>query len=256
MSRITPAQKLRLALSGNRDETRYDYEDYQGTSTSLYRAFDGLYVHSLNDHWSVGGFVNLNHSTYGNIDFGLTVAPAVEYNVFPYSESTRRQLRLLYKLGYNHDRYMETTVYGRMQDKVWSQSLTATVEFKQPWGDATVSVEGTSYFLGNEESAPAGFKLLPPWTFYRLRVSGEIGVRIFKGLSVTINGRYNQIHDQLALRAGTADLTELLLRRTELASSYSYQLRLGLSYSFGSVFSNIVNPRFGGGSGGSMDYYY
>jgi len=27
-------------------------------------------------------------------------------------------------------------------------------------------------------------------------------------------------------------------------------MSLGLSYSFGSVYSNIVNPRFGGGFGG------
>jgi len=250
VNRTTPGSKLRLGLSAYQDETRYDYEDYQGTSSSNSRSFDGLYVFSLGEHWSVGGFVNLNHSTYSNINLGLTFAPAVEYNVFPYSESTRRQFRILYRIGYNVDKYMEQTIYSRMQDKTWSQSLTATLEFKQPWGDAEISVEGSNVFVGSKDDAPSGAKFLPPWNFYKFRVSGNLSVRIIKGLSVTVDGRYSRIHDQLGLRGGEADLTELLLRRTELASNYSYQVRLGLNFSFGSVYSNVVNPRFGSGYGG------
>jgi hypothetical protein len=40
------------------------------------------------------------------------------------------------------------------------------------------------------------------------------------------------------------------LRLRQLATSYTYFINLGLSYSFGSIFNNIVNPRFGGTSGG------
>jgi hypothetical protein len=250
VNRTTPQAKLRLGVSANEDETRYDYEDYQGTSASRSRSFDGLYVYSLGEHWSVGGYVNVNHSTYGNVKFGITFAPAIEYNFFPYSESTRRQFRLLYRLGYNLDKYIEETVYSRTEDKTWSQSLTATLEFKQPWGDAELSVEGSNFFVGSKEDAPSGTKFAPPWKFYRFRVSGNFSIRIIKGFSVTVDGRYSRIHDQLALRGGEADLTELLLRRTELASNYSYQLRVGLNFSFGSVYSNVVNPRFGSGYGG------
>jgi len=123
VNRTTPESKLRLGLSANQDKTQYDYEDYQGTSSSNSRSFDGLYVFSLGEHWSVGGFINLNHSTYSNINFGLTFAPAIEYNFFPYSQSTRRQFRVLYRIGYNWDKYIEQTIYSRMEDKTWSQSL-------------------------------------------------------------------------------------------------------------------------------------
>jgi len=45
-------------------------------------------------------------------------------------------------------------------------------------------------------------------------------------------------------------LDDLLLQRKELATSYNYAVSVGFSCSFGSVYSNVVNPRFGGGFGG------
>lgn len=57
------------------------------------------------------------------------------------------------------------------------------------------------------------------------------------------------------LKAGGATLEELLLRRSELASDYRYGFSVGLSYSFGSVYSNVVNPRFGSGMN-IDDWYY
>jgi hypothetical protein len=36
----------------------------------------------------------------------------------------------------------------------------------------------------------------------------------------------------------------------ELQSGYEVQFAVGVSYTFGSIFNNIVNPRFGGGGGG------
>lgn len=62
------------------------------------------------------------------------------------------------------------------------------------------------------------------------------------------------IHDQLSLPKGTATLEQVLLRRTMLETNYSYYFSIGLSYAFGSIYSNVVNPRFGGG-GGMMMYY-
>lgn len=236
INRTTPQAKFRLGISTYIEETRYDYEDYQGVSTSNSRSLDGLYVFSLGDHWSIGAYLNLNYSTYSNIAFGLSVHPAIEFNVFPYSESTRRQLRFLYRVGYNLDRYIEETIYDKMKDSTLSQTLTATLEFTQPWGNVEVSLEGSNY--------------LHDFSYNRFRLSGNLSFRIIKGLSLTVDGRYSAVHDQLALRKGSADLTEVLLRRTELASSYNYQVRLGLNFSFGSVYSNVVNPRFGSGYGG------
>jgi hypothetical protein len=49
-------------------------------------------------------------------------------------------------------------------------------------------------------------------------------------------------------------LEEVLLQRRQLETGYSYFFSVGLSYTFGSIFTNVVNPRFGsqGGAGVSI----
>jgi hypothetical protein len=245
INRVTPESRLRMGFSASLDESKFDYETEEGipyheTSSAKSSAFDGLYVKSLGEHWSAGAFLNLNHSTYSNINFGFTVAPAVEYNFFPYSVSTRRQLRVLYRVGYNYSKYIEETVYDTKIDKLLNEILTITLSLSEPWGNAEVSVEGSNYFK--------------KFSYNRLRISSNLSLRIWKGLALTIDGRYAAVHDQLGLRKEEATLEELLLRRKELATEYNYSLAVGFSYTFGSVYSNVVNPRFGGGFGGTRDF--
>ena len=45
-------------------------------------------------------------------------------------------------------------------------------------------------------------------------------------------------------KAGASD-EEILVRMRELATGYRYYFSVGVSYSFGSIFNNVVNPRFG-----------
>ena len=240
INRVTPESRIRMGVSGSLDESKFDYEEegyrYQETSSAKSSAFDGLFVQSLGEHWSAGAFVNVNHSTYSNINIGFTIAPAVEYNFFPYSISTRRQLRVLYRLGYNYAKYIEETIYDKKTDRLMNEILTITLSMSEPWGNAEVSLEGSNYFKD--------------FSYNRLRFSANLSLRIWKGLALTIDGRYAAVHDQLALRKETATIEELLLRRTELATEYNYSLSVGFSYTFGSVYSNVVNPRFGGGFGG------
>jgi hypothetical protein len=78
----------------------------------------------------------------------------------------------------------------------------------------------------------------------RLGVFGEADVRLFRGFSFNVFGRYERIRDQISLRKGGASTEEVLLRVQQLATGYSYFVNLNLSYRFGSIFNNIVNPRF------------
>ncbi len=78
-----------------------------------------------------------------------------------------------------------------------------------------------------------------------MRISSELYFRIFRGLAISLNGRYERVRDQLSLRRGEATLEEVLLRRTQLATNYEYSLSFNINYTFGSIFSNVVNPRFG-----------
>jgi hypothetical protein len=237
-NRVTPESKLRLSLSMNYDENIYEIEDEEIVSSSQGQHFRGLYVKSLDEHWSVGFYFEMMRSTYSNIDFALAPAPAVEYNIFPYSQSTRRQLRLLYRLGYNYSRYSEETIYDKIEEHLLKQILSVTFEIKEKWGTVTTSVTGSHYFHDAGK--------------YNFRIFCDLSLRLYKGLRLNIFGSYSQVHDQLNLPKGEASFEEILLRRKELETSYRYFASIGLSYSFGSIFSNVVNPRFGNGRGGDI----
>lgn len=230
-NKVTPDIKIRLGLSGDFDKRVYNYEEERETSISEQKNFSGMVVKSINSHWSVGGWVEAESSTYSNLDYLITVAPAIEYNYFPYTESTRRQLRLLYKIGWNSANYVEETVYEKTSETLYNQSLTISLTVRETWGSVSTFLEGSHYFHDFSKN--------------RLELGGNIDLRVFKGLSLDINGRYKRIHDQLALSVGEATLDEILLRRKELATDYEYSISIGLRYTFGSVYSNVVNPRFG-----------
>lgn len=56
--------------------------------------------------------------------------------------------------------------------------------------------------------------------------------------------RFRGCNDQLFLPRRGASLEDILLERTRLATSYRGSANVGLSYTFGSIFTNVVNPRF------------
>ncbi|MFH1686770.1 MAG: hypothetical protein ABIE70_04525 [bacterium] len=47
------------------------------------------------------------------------------------------------------------------------------------------------------------------------------------------------------MRKGEASDEDVLLRRHELATSYDYYMSVGISYTFGSIYNDVVNARFG-----------
>jgi len=230
-NRVTPSMKLRLGLSGDFDEDRFEIDGEKIISTSSEKELRGMYVRSLSDHWSVGGWSELESETYSNMDLQFNIAPAVEYNVFPYYESTRRQLRFLYRLNFYFNNYMEETIFNKTTENLLGQSLRITLEVKQPWGNASISLRGGHYFHDFSE--------------YRLGVHGWLSIRLVRGLNLDMWGSYSRISDQLNLPLEGASIDEVLLRRRELATAFDYHFSVGLSYTFGSVYSNVVNPRFG-----------
>lgn len=159
------------------------------------------------------------------------IAPAFEYNIFPYSESTRRELRLLYRVGYNGFRYREETIFNKLTENLMIEKLSVTLETTQTWGSTEFTLEGSHFFHD--------------FSKLRLEIFSELSLRLFKGLSFRLFGRIRMIRDQLSLPKGGATTEEILLRRKEPATSYDYFASIGLSYTFGSIYSTVVNPRFG-----------
>ena len=66
-----------------------------------------------------------------------------------------------------------------------------------------------------------------------------------RGFSVTAEVNASRIRDQISLPRRGATPEEILLELRELQSGYEYQVSLGVTYTFGSIYSSIVNPRFG-----------
>lgn len=75
------------------------------------------------------------------------------------------------------------------------------------------------------------------------------------GLNIRFSGGGSRIHDKLSLAKGDATLEEVLLQRRQLETTCNYNFSVGLSLSFGSIYSNVVNARFGSGSGTSISIH-
>jgi hypothetical protein len=232
-NRVTPEFKLRISAAASHYFNKYDLDGESIESTMNNRFFNALGVKSMGEHWSLGGYFSLSSSSYSNIRFAIQAAPAVEFNIFPYSQSTRRQLRFLYKLNVSAVRYLEETIYLKTEENLWSQDLSMTLEMKEKWGTIGTSLEGSHYLHDRRK--------------YHLRLNSEVSLRLYRGLSFNLYGSISRIHDQLSLPRGGASLEDILLMRKQLATSYEYYCSIGLSYTFGSIFSNVVNPRFGSG---------
>jgi len=233
-NRVTPELKIRTSVSLSHYLNKFDVEGETIESILSSRSFNGLVVKSLSEHWSVGAYFSLKSSTYSNTKFAFSPAPAVEFDLFPYSQSTRRQLRFLYRLNFNSVKYNEETIYLKTKENLWNESLSATLELKEKWGTISTTLEGSHYFHD--------------FSKYHVDLYGEISLRLYKGLSFEIFGSGSRIHDQLSLPKMAASYEDILLMRKQLATSYEYFFSIGLSYTFGSIYSNVVNPRFGSGS--------
>jgi hypothetical protein len=55
---------------------------------------------------------------------------------------------------------------------------------------------------------------------------------------------FDAIHDQINLRLNGASTDEVLLAQKEQKTNYTLYSYIGLSYRFGSIYNNVVNPRF------------
>jgi hypothetical protein len=78
-----------------------------------------------------------------------------------------------------------------------------------------------------------------------LSVSGNLSLRVVQRLSWDLHADASRTRNQLSLPKREATTDEILLRQRQLATSYNYGLWIGLSYTFGSIYSSFVNPRFG-----------
>ncbi len=228
-NRITEQSKFEssLGMDFQTDNNKYQDTTYISTFKNYYGEL--LYVKSLSDHWSLGGKTYIQSSTYSNYDLSVKITPGIEYDIFPYSESTRRILTIAYRAGIEINNYTEETTRQKMKESVAFQSLSTSLNYVQKWGTLYTSLVWSNYFFD--------------WSYNNLRLYTSASLRIIKGLSFSIYGSASLIHDQISLPIGDATLEDILLRRKMQATDYQYYISAGFTYTFGSIYNNAVNPR-------------
>lgn len=226
--------RWKLAFGTRFDEQREQFDIDEGAELEVRRterSVEWFVARGLGPHWSVGLDGAVASSTFGNTSFAARAAPAVEYSLFPYREYATRQFVIQYQVGVEHARYTEVTLFDRRRETRARHELSAELDQRQPWGSLEAGIEWSQYLHDRSK--------------YRLEIDGELSLRVVRGLSVEFEGRASRIRDQLSLPRRSAAPEEVLLRLRELQSGYDVSLSIGVRYSFGSLFNNVVNPRFG-----------
>ncbi len=231
--RITQQWKIHLGSYVNYQEEEYQINNGSVVGMSRIRQFQSMIVKSLSTHWSFGMGLEAGSSTYSNLRGSFLTYPAIEYNIFPYSESTRREFRIYYGAGLGFNRYDKETIFDKTKEWLWGQRMSVEVTSKQEWGRIDVKFESMNYFQDMSKN--------------HLNIASDVSLHLVKGLAFAVHGGVSMIHDQLALPKGEATSQEILTQIRELETQYNYWFSLGFEYTFGSIYNNIVNSRFGNG---------
>lgn len=230
--RITPEIKIEsdndFIFSNTRYTSPVDGKVFHSNQQSYQSR--NLVVKSDGDHFGVGGIACFRRDNQYNIDFQMKLGPAIEYNLFSYKKASQKQLRFLYSVNYELTKYLETTIYDKMQDNLYSHNLSIMFKYIQPWGYFNSCMQASSYM--NDIS------------HYSIGGNASASIRILKGLSFNVGFGVNMYRNQISLRKGQASWEEMITNQRVMESDYSYNINFGLSFSFGSIFNNSVNPRF------------
>ena len=235
-NRTTDLWKMRIGVNSNYREDTFELTDSTFTNVRRDNALDARFIRSVGEHMGIGLGGSALTSSFRNQNLTARMAPAIEYNVFPYAESTRRQFTVNYAVGFNSFDYAEVTIFDETDERRIDHSVRTSFEVNEPWGDTDVTLEWSQFL--DEPSQ------------HRLVFVGDLEIRLFRGFFLSINGNSSLIRDQIFLPRRDANDEEILVRQRQLETDYEWRLRIGITYSFGSIFNNVVNSRFAGSNGG------
>ena len=228
-NRVTEDWRFRNSFQYEFEEENFsdNGETIKSTRKSLYGA--ASVVKSFSTHWSAGMFGEVRASTYENIRLNPSLYPGIEYNFFQWSDYSRKILTLGYYLGYKNFDYIDKTIYNKLNEDLIFHSIRLEADLKQPWGNFW-GIFGFSHYLQLDKK-------------YNMRFEAYLALRVAEGLSFTLGVEAESIHDQLYLPSGDASLEEILLKQRQLQTTYNFESSVGLRYTFGSIYNNVVNIR-------------
>jgi hypothetical protein len=190
-----------------------------------------LFVKSLGEHCGLGGIARIRKSDYSNLKYQTIIGPAIEFNLFKYSEASRKQFRISYAILHEHSHYNSLTVYDKIKDDLFRHELRVNFSYYETWGTLNTTAYATSY-LNDLNQFSAG-------------TYNTASVNLGKGISLFASFGLSYDRNQIYLQKGDASMEELLTGQREMFSDFNYNFGFGVSYRFGSIYNNAVNPRFG-----------
>lgn len=232
-NRTTAKNKFMIRFNPNYSEDRFEFDNKKSKFVQRNLNSAVFYVKAINEHWSVGGFGSYAQSIFRNLDFSVDAQAAVEYNVYPYKEAQTKAMTFAYYIGGGFLDYTDTTVYNKTKESVIKHNLTYTLIYNKEWGSISGSLYGGQYINLKER--------------YNLGAYLSLDVRIFKGLSVNAYVNYEVLRNQINLRKAGVSEADVYLQQRELSTNYSFWTSVGINYRFGSIYNNVVNPRFSNG---------
>lgn len=225
-------EEWKTSLEGIYEINREKYLDNDTTIINRQdrKELSADFIKSITEKWSAGAFINYMSRTYLNVKNSYIASAGIEYNLFPWKECNRRVFAIRYTAGIGYVDYNEETLYDKMYETLFSEALEFNLELIQPWGEISVGLEGSHYFHDFSKN--------------RLTLESDFSLRLTKHLSVYCEMQAQMIHDQIYLPKGDASHDDILLKRRKLATTYEMSGNLGLRFTFGSIYNNVVNERF------------
>lgn len=229
--RVTENHKLRIRGSYTRRWSGFLLEDGSRVSGDVDRwETRAIYAHTIREHWAAGAVLTGRADEYANLDGHVHVGALGEFNFFPYAENASKQLRLAYQIGGWANWYIERTVFDATRELKPYHALSLIADVNQPWGSVQW-IGQVNHFLDDPNR-------------YRVSTGAVLSLRLTAGLAVNLEGEAALVRDQVNLRGRAITDTELLLWTAQQPTNYTFELKLGISYTFGSTHNTIVNPRF------------
>ncbi len=229
--RVSDAVKFTVSYDQNARMSRFQLSDSSTLRvTQRDQRLRALGVLSLGRHAGIGAQWNVESSVFQNVRSRAQYRLAVEGNLFPYEEATRRQVLARYAVGYDALRYRDTTIFGKLRETRPQQALTVRLDTRESWGGAWLRAVWQQYLHDARKR--------------RTTLDFNIDWRIATGVNVYFGGSHALINDQLAIVGANLTDQERLLRLRELRSGASTYTALGLSFTFGSRLNDVVNLRF------------
>lgn len=230
-TRVTENNKMSLSVSGE-----YDYSEFIMDSLSSIimkkptYSFNSYFANGINEHWTYGAYLKYYHSSYYNWQNIYEIMPAIEFNFFPYDESSSRQLTIMYRPFAGYYRYIEQTIFGKTEEIMTGQKFIIAADYIQKWGNAEISLSYSHQFTDISK--------------YDLYLNSNLDFYILKGLSLSLYTYFLLQRNQFYISAEGASQEEILLEQKKLQTNFEYNISVYITYTFGTKNRSIVNSRF------------